>query len=195
MSAENDVSSLAYSYRPSLLGAPREFKLTHEGIEWTAGSRTGRVAFRDIRRVRMSYRPTSMQGHRFVTEVWAEGTPKLQIVSSSWKSMLEQERLDGAYAAFVAELHRHIGQARAPVRYEQGSSPLLYWIGLLVFLAVGLGLAVLVARALWENELGGAALIAAFLALFVWQSGNFFRRNRPGAYRPDALPAVLMPGI
>jgi hypothetical protein len=38
---------------------------------------------------------------------------------------------------------------------------------------------------------------AAFLAsngLFVWQSTSYFQRNRPGRYRPDALPAQLVPG-
>ena len=59
----------------------------------------------------MSYRPTNMQQQRFMTEVWADGMPKLQIVSSSWKSMFEQERFDRAYSDFVAALHR--SQARA----------------------------------------------------------------------------------
>ena len=36
---------------------------------------------------------------------------------------------------------------------------------------------------------------AALMALFLWQGGNFFRRNRPGRYRPDALPAALMPKV
>jgi hypothetical protein len=26
-----------------------------------------------------------------------------------------------------------------------------------------------------------------------WQGGNFFRRNRPGFYSPEALPAELLP--
>jgi hypothetical protein len=38
-----------------------------------------------------------------------------------------------------------------------------------------------------------AAIVAAFLAFYLWQAGNFFRRNRPGTYRPDALPADVMP--
>ena len=41
------------------------------------------------------------------------------------------------------------------------------------------------------NVLG--LVIAAFLALFLWQGGNFFRRNRPGLYRPDAPPEELLP--
>jgi hypothetical protein len=40
---------------------------------------------------------------------------------------------------------------------------------------------------------GGAAFIAIFLALFLWQAGAFFRRNRPGIYRPEAPPEALMP--
>ena len=41
--------------------------------------------------------------------------------------------------------------------------------------------------------MAAAALVGAFFALFAWQSGAFFRRNRPGRYRPDAVPADLVP--
>src|SRR5450756_2113490 len=85
---------VAYAYRPSLLGAAWQFKLTGEGIDWATGRKAGHIPFRAVRRLRMSYRPASMQSHRFMTELWAEGAPKLKILSSSWKSMVEQERLD-----------------------------------------------------------------------------------------------------
>ena len=39
-----------------------------------------------------------------------------------------------------------------------------------------------------------SGFVAAFLALFVWQSGGYFKRNRPGRYRPDAPPKELVPG-
>jgi hypothetical protein len=136
-----------------------------------------------------------MQSHRFVTELWADGAPKLQIVSSSWKSMLEQERLDGPYSAFVTELHRRLAAAAVPARFERGSNPAIYWPGLAVFTVVAIGLALLVVRGLQADALGGAALIGAFLALFLWQSGNFFRRNRPGTYRPDARPQMSCRGV
>jgi hypothetical protein len=185
--------SAAYAYRPSLVGAAWEFKLTNDGIEWVAGSKSGRILFRNIRRLRMSYRPVNMQSQRFMTEVWADGAAKLSIVSTSWKSMFEQERRDRPYSAFVAELHRRIAQAGATTLFEQGSNRLIYWPGLIVFAGVVLGLCVLIVRALQENAMGGAAFIGAFLALFLWQGGNFLRRNWPGIYRPDALPAELMP--
>jgi len=184
---------VAYAYRPSLLGAAWEFKLTGDGIDWAAGRKAGHIPFRNVRRLRMSYRPASMQSHRFMTELWAEGAPKLKILSSSWKSLVEQERLDKPYAAFVAELHRRIALAAPSARFEQGSHPLLYWPGLLAFAGVALGLALLVVRALQADSKSGAAFIGGFLVLFLWQSGNFFRRNRPGLYRPEALPSELMP--
>ena len=185
--------AVAYAYRPSLLGAAREFRLTGDGIDWAAGRKAGHIPFRNLRRLRLSYRPASMQSHRFMTELWAEGAPKLEILSSSWKSLVEQERLDKPYAAFVTELHRRIALAAPPARFEQGRSPLLYWPGLIAFVGVALAAAALIVRALQADAKGGAAFIGGFLVLFLWQGGNFFRRNRPGLYRPEALPAELMP--
>jgi len=184
----------AYAYRPSLLGAAWEFKLTGYGIDWAAGRKAGHIPFRNLRRLRLSYRPASMQSHRFMTELWAEGAPKLEILSSSWKSLVEQERLDKPYVAFVTELHRRIALAAPPARFEQGRSPLLYWPRLIAFVGVALGLALLVVRALQADSKGGAAFIGGFLVLFLWQGGKYFRRNRPGVYHPLDLPAQLLPG-
>lgn len=182
-----------YAYRASALGAPRQFSLAGDGIEWATARGSGRTPYQAVRRVRLSFQPTSMQTQRFVTEVWAEGSPKLTLVSTSCKSMFEQERLDAHYTAFVGELHRRVAQAGATVRWEQGKYPVIYWPGLAAFLCVALGLAALAVRALQAHAIGSAFFVAAFLALFLWQGGNFFRRNRPGHYRPQALPAEVMP--
>ena len=182
-----------YTYRPSLLGAPWSFRLTPTGIAWEAGRRSGQVPYAKVRRVRMSYKPASMQSHRFITELWAEDAPRLPIVSSSWKSMVEVERLDEPYAAFVRRLHERLIGAGAPIDFMRGRHPLSYWPGLVLFVVVALGLAAVAVRALQVHALGGAAVIGAFVALFLWQGGTFFRRNLPGRYAPQALPAELMP--
>jgi hypothetical protein len=62
-----------------------------------------------------------------------------------------------------------------------------------VFVAGSLGLAALTLHALQTGAWAGAAFVGGFLALFLWQSGSYFRRNRPGSYRPDALPEALVP--
>lgn len=184
---------LGYTYRPSLLGAPWQFALTAEGIRWTAGRNAGQVRYSAVRRVRVSYRPANMQSYRFVTEIWAEGAPKLRIISTSWKSMFEQERLDKPYAAFIAALHRRLSESGATVLYERGTHPLVYWPGVAVFIAISLGFAALAVRALQQTAWAGAVFIIAFLLFFLWHGGNIVRRNRPGTYRADAVPAELMP--
>jgi hypothetical protein len=195
MSAEpgDAANTLPYGYRPSLMGAPWQFTLTDDAIAWSIGRQTGRMAYDKVRYVRMSYRPASMQQHRFVTEVWADEGPKLPIVSASWKSMFEQERFDQPYTEFVRELHRRVVQAGGAVDYEQGRNPLIYWLAVAVFAGVTFALMLLVVRALQSAAPGGAAFIVAFGALFLWRGINFLRRNRPGVYQPDALPAQLLP--
>jgi hypothetical protein len=185
--------TFSYSYRPSALGTPRAFSLTGGGIDWAVGARSGSIPFEKIRRVRLSFRPNSMQSYRFITELWADGSPKLQIISSSWKSMFEQERFDEAYSGFIRELHRRIASTNGATKFDRGSSPLIYWPGVVIFVGAGIGLAALIVRALQAGAMASAAIVAAFLAFYLWQAGNFFRRNRPGTYRPEALPTEIMP--
>jgi hypothetical protein len=189
-----DHADPAYSHKPSLTGAAWEFRLRDDALDWGVGFREGRIPYRSIRRVRLSFRPVTMQMRRFVTEVWSTDGPKLTIASTSWRSLLEQEAKDDAYGAFIRELHRRLAAAKVPATFERGSPAVLYWPGLVIFAGAGLGLAALTARALQEQALAAAVVIGGFFALFLWQSGNYFRRNRPGRYRPDALPDDLVPG-
>lgn len=182
-----------YAFKPSLVGAPLALRLTPTALEWSQGRPTGCIPYERIRRVRLSFRPVSMQSQRFVAEIWAEGAPKLTVSSSSWRSIFEQERLDAAYGTFVRELSRRVGAATRAASFESGSPPILYWIGLAAFVVVCLTLAALTTRALQIGALAAAAMVAGFLLLFLWQVGTFFRRNRPGRFDPDRIPAEVLP--
>lgn len=183
----------SYSFRPSALGAPRNFRLLDRAIAWEIGRRSGAVTFDRITRVRMSFRPATLQTHRFVTEIWSVGTPRLDIVSSSWKSMVEQTDQGDDYRAFVAELHARLAASGANIRFEAGISPVVYWLGVMVFVAAALAFAGLTVRMLEAGAALAALLVAVFLLMFLWQAGNIFYRNRPGSYRPDTLPPTLLP--
>jgi hypothetical protein len=183
-----------YSYKPSLMGAAWELRLRPDALEWRMGRHEGRVPYGRIARVRLSFRPVTMQTRRFVTEIWPTGGPRLSIASTSWRSLVEQTPQDQAYGAFIRELHRRMAAAGSEASFETGLPAMLYWPGLVVFAGAALALAALTVRALQIGELAGAAFVGGFFALFVWQSGNYFRRNRPGRYRADALPAYLVPG-
>jgi hypothetical protein len=185
---------LSYSYRPSLLGAQWTLTLTPDGIAFSAGPREGLVRYADVMRLRMSYRPTSMQATRFMTEIRAAGAPPLRLVSTTWKSMVEQQRLDAAYARFVTGLHARVAASGAKVVCERGRPALVYWPGLAVFIAVSLGLAALAVRTLEAGATVPALLVGVFFSLFVWHGGTFFSRNRPGRYAVAAPPRDLLPG-
>ncbi len=182
-----------YSYKKSLVGAPWEFWLRPNGLAWRVGRYSGETRYRDITSVRLSYRPITMQTRRFVAEIRSEGGPRLLISSSSWRSMVEQGSQLEPYSAFVRELHARIAKSAGAAKFRAGVPGLLYWPGLAAFLAISVATLSLAVRALLAGEWAAAALIGAFFAMFVWQSGGFFDRNRPGAYRPDALPEKLVP--
>jgi hypothetical protein len=187
------VSDIVYAYRASLMGAPFEFRLTPTTLEWRKGNFTGQTPYDRVRRLRLSFRPVTMQSQRFLAEVWPVSGPKLQVSSTSVRGIVEQERQDAAYRAFIVELHRRMHAARAQTSFERGTLPLLYWPGLVVFFAAALALAGLAAQAVISGSWSGAAIVGAFFFLLLWHMGPFFRRNRPGTYRPDALPEEVLP--
>jgi hypothetical protein len=182
-----------YEYKPALMGAPWQFQLAPEALHWTMGRHSGHVTYDAIVRVRLAFRPVSMQSYRFVAEIWPKDGPKLTVASTTWRSIAAQERQDEAYAAFIGGLHQRIVSAGGQGAFIAGSPAPLYWMGLVIFVAMSVALAALTVRGLQGEEWAGGAMVCGFLALLLWQVGAFFRRNRPGRYRPDALPAALLP--
>ncbi len=195
MNADPEPSPPAtrYAYKPSRLSAVRQFQLAPDAIEWEAGMRRGRLPYADIRRMRLSFRPRSMQTHRFVAEIWPIRGGKLRLASGSPRSMAEYEAHDAAYSAFLDELHQRLAAAQSPAAFECGLAPLRYWPGVAILAVVSLMLAALIVRALATANRSGAILLGALLAIFLWQGGTFFQRNRPRHYRPQAPPRDLLP--
>jgi len=182
-----------YAYKPSLVGAASEFALQSDAIEWNRAGTIVRVPYGEIRRVRLSFRPMTMQSHRFIAEIWAMGGRKLTIASCSMRSMFEQTRQDAEYNSFVAELHRRLVPFRDRIRFQTGSPLILYWAGVAVIAALCLAAAMLIVRSLEAETWLGALFIAGMMAMFMWQTGGFLRRNKPGLYSPESLPLHALP--
>jgi hypothetical protein len=190
---QDDDGNPTYAFKASLAGGLCQFTLKGDGLHWQIGRRGGSTQYDRIRRVRLSYRPVTMQSHRFITEIWAAHQPKLQIVSVSWRGVVSQERLDAAYAAFIAELHRRIAAADGRPEFSTGLPVVTYWIGVAAFAAVMLATAALSWRALRTTQWSAGAVITIFFAVFAYQIGQYFYRNRPMRYDPASLPTTVMP--
>ena len=63
----------------------------------------------------------------------------------------------------------------------------------MVYVAALLGFVALAVRAFGTGDKAASAFVFGFFLLFAWQVGTYFYRNRPGRYRPDALPQHLLP--
>ena len=183
----------SYSYKPGLLGAPLTLRLRRDGLEFHGGYIKALVPYDKIHRVRLMYRPATMQGHRFTTEIWSTAAPKLQIVSATWGGLALQQRLDAPYAAFVTELHRRLAAAGSKARFRCGMPRVAFAIGLAMIAAMIFAFLMLMFKSVQASDWRTGGVILALFAIFAWQLGSFFVRNRPGDYRPDAIPPQVLP--
>lgn len=190
---DGELQGPSYAYKPNLVGTPWEFTLKADGLAWQLGRRSGFIRYDRVRRVRMSYRPATLQSHRFLTEIWAPDSPKIQICSTSFRSLMELARQDAAYTGFVTEFHRRVAASRTAAQFSSGMNPIIYWMGASIFVVVGLSLVALVIRALALGDVAAAAVVVGILLLFLWQVGSIFYRNRPQTYRPETPPAIILP--
>lgn len=182
-----------YSFRPSLMAQPHVFRLGPQALYYEAGGFGGSISYPAIRRLRLSFRPASLASYRFTAEIWSDNNPKLTIASTSWRSVMEQQRQDAPYSRFVRELVRRIGAAGGEASLETGSAPTSFWPGLAICAAMMVALPWIVFRGIQAGAYGGAALVAGILVLFGWQVGMLFWRNRPGAFRADDIPSRVLP--
>jgi hypothetical protein len=193
--ADEPSGDPTYAFKASLIGSMCRFTLKPDALEWQVGRRSGRFRYKAVGAVRLSYRPVTTQAHRFITEIWSPGNPKIQIVSVSWRSVMEQQRLDAAYAAFIVELHRRLAAAGARAEFSTGLPFATYWVGVVVFGAVLIATGGLLVRAASFDQWAPMVVVAIFFLVFAYQLGTYFYRNRPGRYRPDAVPAAVLPKV
>jgi hypothetical protein len=191
-SAEHDDATY-YAFKQSLVGAASEFILGENDIEWRSGARSLRIQYKDIRQVRLAFRPVTLQNYRFVAEVKSRTGIKFTVASTSWRSLVEHQRYDRQYKAFITEMHRRIAASGGSVRYVIGAPAFLYWPGLLIFTGLMVTVASLAVRAVLVGEWQATAFIVVMMGFFLWQTVAFFRRNRPGDYAPDRLPDQVLP--
>lgn len=191
MTAES--SGTSYAFKPSLLGALWTFDLTPDALVWRAGRRDVAFPYADIVRLRLTYRPQSLQAQRYRADIVRRDGKRVAILSVTWRGMLAVTPQAKAYSAFMRELHTRLDRAGATTDFRTGLPGPLYWTGLGVLGVLALVLAALAIRAMFDGYWPGAAFVAGFMTLSAWQLGGFFRRNRPRLYCARDIPPDLLP--
>ncbi|MCP3445555.1 hypothetical protein [Bradyrhizobium sp. CCGUVB14] len=186
-------SVTSYAYKASLIGSAHRFELTDEGLSWHIAGRSGVWRYDEISAIRLSFRPVSMQQHRFRADVCRTSGGRIAILSTSWQTAALMAPQDRGFRDFLVELHARMANAGSHAALTAGLGRKTY-AAVLAFLAVlAVAMAGLLIRALMIGEVAGLLFILGFAALFAWQVGGFVRRNQPRSYSFDRLPAGLLP--
>jgi hypothetical protein len=185
--------AVRYAYRASLIGAAHQFELTDAGLSWRVSGKSDVWPYAGIASIRLSYRPVSMQAHRFRADIKNTGGARLVMLSTTWQTAALMAPQDNDYRAFIAQLHARMAEAASKATLIGGLSPRLYGTALVLLTLVSLAMTGLLIRAMAVGEWAGILFLLGFAALFAWQIGGFVRRNRPRAYTFDHLPEALLP--
>lgn len=188
-----EAPAASYAYKASLIGAAHRFELTRQGLAWRLAGRSGIWPYADISAIRLSYRPVSMQAHRFRADIRNKNGGRLPILSTSWQTAALMAPQDTGYRAFITELHAQLAQAGSSAELTGGLGRNTYMAALALVAIVGVMLLALFIRALAIGEYAGALFFVGFALLFAWQVGGFVRRNRPLRYSFDDIPQALLP--
>jgi hypothetical protein len=182
-----------YAYKASLIGAAHRFALTDQGLSWQVGGKSGVWAYADIAAIRLSYRPMSMQSHRFRADIERADGQRIVIFSTSRQTIALMAPQDHDYRAFITQLHERMARAAGNAALIAGIGPKTYAAGIVLLVLVGISILGLLVRAISTGEWAGALFLVGFAVLFGWQIGGFVRRNRPRSYTFDTLPPELLP--
>jgi hypothetical protein len=188
-----EAPATKYAYKASLIGAAHRFELTGEGLSWHVAGKSGLWRYADIAKIRLSYRPVSMQSRRFRADIENTNRQQITILSTSWQNVALMAPQDRDYRAFIVELHRRMREAGSHAALIGGLRPWAHGAGVGLLALVAVSIAGLLLRALATGEYAGALFLVGFAALFGWQIGGFMRRNRPRSYTFDDLPEALLP--
>ncbi|MGY8711499.1 hypothetical protein RAD16_37685 [Bradyrhizobium sp. 18BD] len=187
------VAATSYAYKASLIGSAHRFELREEGLSWHIAGRSGLWRYDEISAIRLSFRPVSMQQHRFRADLSHSGGGHIRILSTSWQTAALMAPQDNGFRDFIVALHARMAKAGSRAELTAGLGRKTY-AAVLAFLAVlTVAMTGLLIRALLIGEFAGALFILGFAALFAWQVGGFVRRNQPHAYDFDHVPKALLP--
>lgn len=185
---------MAYTTRNSVL--TKRQTLSFAGDEFVVQPDEGdtlRVPLSEIRQVRLSYQPTRDESERYVCELVLRSGAKLDFTNREYKGVLDFERHDAEYAAFVREVHDRL-RRRAGVTFHGGVGAARHAVGA-GCLVVGVATA-LVALAVMLASMGHvliAVLKLVFIATLVPRALRWVNRNEPRTYDPRSIPPELLP--
>jgi hypothetical protein len=184
---------LTYQHRAKPYSPEAIFTLKDDVVAIVQGARKGDFPYRDIDMVRLTFRPRNTTNEGYMAVLYRRDRKTASLTNLSWKSLVDMERQDADYSAFVRALIARIVAANPNVALAAGMPRWRYLLtGLFAVFSMA-GLIAVAAHALQNASWPIAAMAGGLGVYFVWWSWRFLGRNLPRNFTPNAIPADVMP--
>ncbi len=181
-----------YSQRPKPFGREVIFRLDPQHLFVDSGRREEFIPYCDIASIRLVYEPKNIT-NGFRTTLTTKAGRTVTFTNLDWKSYLEYERRDAAYAAMVVSLLDKAGRANPELLCIGGRPPLLWALTTVIGTATFAGMMAAVVWALIQGFWTYGLLATVFLIPFTYQIHGMIMRNRPTRFGPQEPPQRLLP--
>jgi len=187
------TAPLRYAFRPRPFTAETTLELTRDMLVANRAGRETSIPYREIATIRLFYAPRGINFSGFRAKIYTRNGKTVSFEDRSYKSLVEQERLEGPYRMFVEALVARTAAANPDVLLHAGKiAPMLALVALVGAVTLAL-LAYFGFRALTAGQYGTALGVAVFVGYFSLWTWQFTIRNRPRTFNARAIPADILP--
>ena len=193
MVSDMDMETAEYSVRRDILSRERTYRLSG-GIVSVIDDGETVLSFplESVTEVRLRFYSSQHRPDYYTATVFYRGG-SIGLISSSYSRLGEFENRGEQYAAFIRTLHDELIPFAQTIRFCGGISMQLYllYAGIIFASIVFLGWLLFFLPAEYVSDLVWVKI--SILAMLLWMSVRFMRRNRPLRYLPADIPSSLLP--
>ncbi|OYU46920.1 MAG: hypothetical protein CFE31_19210 [Rhizobiales bacterium PAR1] len=196
-----------YTHRAKPYSSEIVLRLGRQLLEVEKGKSKQSYPLDKLERIRLSYAPRNVSRLTFVCEIRARDGHSVTINNLDWKSLIQVEKVDPAYRAFVQTLVTRTAALNPNIQLAAGCGMIRYRLTQ----AVGFGVtAALIVAAFYYGGLigdfkaaegeanqhagrllaGGSVALAIYLGLWL---KTFLTRNRLRSFAAQAIPESVLP--
>lgn len=187
------MADQTYAHTPKPFG--REVTFTLKGRELIVSDerKTLTAPLKEVVQVRLTYEPRNTMAKGFRMKLWLSNNRTAAMSNLAWKSLIQVERQDAPYRAFITNLITEIGKANPACIFLAGQPKPFWLLVVAAALATVAGFIWLIVRSMQAGSSSMALLTVVFGAYFTFTIGEMIRRNRPRTFTAQTIPADLLP--
>jgi hypothetical protein len=187
------VHYVTYGHRARPYSNEAVFELREDRVAIEQGSRKGDFLFSEIAMIRLMYKPKNTTNEGYQTKIYRRDRKTASFTNLSWKSLVDVERQDEAYSTFLRRMITAAAAANPSIVLVAGLPRWMHGLVTIFGVASVAALALVTVQALMQGGWPIALLTAALASYFAWWATRYTLRNRPRSFRPEAVPAEVMP--